>query len=72
MGMEIWKWLSGNAKFKMQISKIKGLMPFFVPEGNHIVEVVFRETLVRKASDGIYLVSFALVILFCFFRPGKV
>lgn len=48
---------------EFQDQQYRGLMTFYIPEGKHTVEVIFKDTKLRKVSDVISLTTFVTIIL---------
>lgn len=68
-----WKILvdDKSADIQFQDPKNRGLMTFYVPDGKHTVEIIFKETKLRYFSD-ILSVIFLSLIFICYLFLNKI
>ena len=53
---------------EFQNSLYRGVITYYVPEGKHVVSVIFEDTLIRKAGKIISAMSILLFILLVLLR----
>lgn len=68
-----WQVFIDNKKteIEFQDQKHRGLITFLVPQGNHEVKIIFKESRVRLFSDILSLISISVLLLLNFFKNTR-